>query len=148
MKDGVGWTVVGWLRKRFSSIAFSMQKAYWRLVTAKPSIFVTAVLVVAASLFLLGGGVYDLLEKPLLAIVAAGGRIITYYPYALNEQFLIESIIVMILYAIGVVGFLLTYQSTKYAYRSRQAYRLLLVGCVLVVIAYIFIETSLLARWA
>ena len=124
-----------------------MQKAYWKAVTAKPSMFVTAVLAVAASLFLLGGGIYDLMEKPLLAIVATGGRIITYYPYALNEQFLIESIIVMVIYAIGVVGFLMTYQSTKYAYRSRQAYRLLLVGCVLVVIAYIFIEQSLLARW-
>ncbi|MFQ5836593.1 MAG: hypothetical protein ACE5HG_01945 [Candidatus Bathyarchaeia archaeon] len=136
------------LRRRISSLAFSMQKAYWKIVTAKPSIFVTAVLVVAASLFLLGGGVYDILEKPLLAIVAAGGRIITYYPFALNEQFLVESIIVMVLYAIGVVGFLLTYQSTKYAYRSRQAYRLLLVGCVLIVVAYILIERSLLARFA
>ena len=135
------------LRRSFSSLAFSMQKAYWKMVTAKPSIFVTAVLVVAASLFLLGGGVYDILEKPLFAIVASGGRIITYYPYALNEQFLVESIIVMVIYAIGVVGFLLTYQSTKYAYSSRQAYRLLLVGCVLIVVAYIFIERSLLARW-
>ena len=134
-------------RRRFSSLAFSMQKAYWKMVTAKPSTFVTAVLVVAASLFLLGGGIYDLLEKPLFLIVAAGGRIVTYYPYALNEQFLVESIIVMVIYALGVVGFLLAYQSTKYAYRSRQAYRLLLVGCVLVVIAYIFIERSLLARW-
>ena len=136
-----------WLRKRFSSLTFSMQKTYWKVVTAKPSLFVTAVLAVAASLFLLGGGIYDLMEKPLLAIVATGGRIITYYPYALNEQFLMESIIVMVVYAIGFVGFLMMYQSTKYAYRSRQAYRLLLVGCVLVIIAYIFIEQSLLARW-
>jgi len=139
--------MVRWFRRRFSSLAFSMQKAYWKIVTAKPSIFVTAVLAVAASLFLLGGGVYDLLEKPLLAIVAAGGRIITYYPYSINEQFLVESILIMIGLAIGVVGLLLTYQSTKYAYRSRQAYRLLLVGCVMIIIAYIFIESSLLSRW-
>lgn len=135
------------LRRRISSLAFSMQKAYWKIVTAKPSILVTAVLVVAASLFLLGGGIYDILEKPLFAIVESGGRIITYYPYALNEQFLVESIIVMVIYTIGVTGFLLTYQSTRYAYRPRQAYRLLLVGCVLVVIAYILIERSLIARW-
>lgn len=135
------------LRRRISSLAFSMQKAYWKIVTAKPSIFVTAVLVVAASLFLLGGGIYDILEKPLFAIVTAGGRIITIYPYQLNEQFLVESIIVMVIYTIGVTGFLLTYQSTKYAYRPRQAYRLLLVGCVLLVIAYILIERSLLARF-
>ena len=136
-----------WFRRRFSSLAFSMQKAYWKIVTARPSIFVTAVLVVAASLFLLGGGIYDILEKPLFAIVSAGGRIITYYPYRLNDQFLAESISVMVFYAIGVVGFLLTYQSTKYAYRPRQAYRLLLVGCVLAVVAYILIERALLARW-
>ena len=136
-----------WLRRRFSSLAFSMQKAYWKIVTAKPSTFVTAVLVVAASLFLLGGGIYDILEKPLFAIVSAGGRIITYYPYRLNDQLLAESISVMVFYAIGVVGFLLTYQSTKYAYSPRQAYRLLLVGCVLAVVAYILIERALLARW-
>ncbi len=135
------------LRRRFSSLPFSIQKVYWKIVTAKPSIFVTAVLVVAASVFLLGGGIYDILERPLLAIVAAGGRIITFYPFAINDQFLVESMIVMVVYSIGVVGFLLMYQSTKYAYRSRQAYRLLLVGCALVVIAYIFIERFLLARF-
>jgi hypothetical protein len=139
--------MAGGFRRRLSSLNFSLQRVYWKIVTAKPSTFATAVIVVAASLFLLGGGIYDLMEKPLLLIVAAGGRIITYYPYALNEQFLVESVIVMIIYTLAVVGFLISYQSTKYAYRSRQAYRLLLVGCVLVVIAYIFIERSLLARW-
>lgn len=124
-----------------------MQKAYWKIVTAKPSIFVIATIVVAGSIFLLGGGIYDILEKPLTAIVAAGGRIIVVYPYALNEQFLVESIIVMTLYAIGVVGFFLTYQSTKYAYRPRQAFILLLMGCVLIITAYLLMENTLLARW-
>lgn len=124
-----------------------MQKAYWKIMTAKPSIFVIATIVVAGSIFLLGGGVYDLLEKPLVAIVATGGRIIVVYPFALNEQFLVESIIVMALYAIGVVGFLLTYQSTRYAYRPRQAFILLLVGCVLIITAYLLMENTLLARW-
>jgi len=136
------------IRRRISSLAFFMQKAYWKIVTAKPSIFVVAVIVVAASIFLLGGGIYDILEKPLVAIIASGGRIIAFYPYALNEQFLGESIIVMITYTIGVVGLLLTYQSTKYAYRPRQAFIMLLMGCVLVVVAYFMIERSLLARWA
>lgn len=135
------------IKRRLSSLAFFTQKAYWKIVTAKPSIFAIAALVVAASIFLLGGGIYDLLEKPLIAIVATGGRIIVFYPYALNEQFLMESIIVMTYYALGVFGFILTYQSTKYVYRPRQAFILLLVGCVLIVAAYIFVEQSLLARW-
>jgi len=139
--------MIKWFKRRISSLAFFMQKAYWKIITAKPSMFVTAVIVLAATVFLLGGGVYDILEKPLVAIVQSGGRIIVYYPYTLNEQFLMESIVVMIGYAIGIVGFLLTYQSTKYAYSPRQAYILLLVGCVLVITAYIFIELSLIARW-
>ena len=139
--------MASWIKRRISSLTFFMQKAYWKIVTAKPSIFVIAVVVFAASVFLLGGGVYDLLEKPLVAVVQTGGRIIVFYPYAINEQLLLESIVVMTGYAIGVVGFLLTYQSTKYAYRPRQAYMLLLVGCVLIITAYIFIERSLLARW-
>ncbi len=135
------------IKRRISSLSFFMQKAYWKIVTAKPSIFVIATIVVAGSIFLLGGGIYDILEKPLTAIVAAGGRIIVVYPYALNEQFLVESIIVMTLYAIGVVGFFLTYQSTKYAYRPRQAFILLLMGCVLIITAYLLMENTLLARW-
>jgi len=140
--------MIRWFKRRISSFAFFMQKAYWKIITAKPSIFAVAVMAVAACIFMLGGGIYDLLEKPLVAIIATGGRIIVYYPYTISEQFLMESIVVMTGYAIGVVGFLLTYQSTKYAYRPRQAYILLLVGCVLVITAYIFIERSLLARWA
>jgi len=135
------------IKRRISSFSFFMQKAYWKIMTAKPSIFFVAAIVVAGSIFLLGGGIYDLLEKPLMAIVASGGRIIVVYPYALNEQFLVESIIVMALYAIGVVGFFLTYQSTRYAYRPRQAIILLLVGCVLIVTAYLLMENTLLARW-
>jgi len=136
------------MKKRISSLSFFMQKAYWKIMTAEPSILVIATLAVAASIFLLGGGIYDFLEKPLLAIVASGGRLIVVYPYALNEQFLVESIIVMALYAIGVAGFFLTYQSTKYAYRPRQAFILLLVGFFLIIAAYLLIENTLLARWS
>ena len=139
--------MASWIKRRTTSLVFFMQKAYWKIVTTKPSIFVIAVLAVAASIFLLGGGVYDLLEKPLLAIIQTSGRIVVYYPYALNEQFLVESAIIMITYAIGFVGLILTYQSTKYVYRPRQAYILLLVGCILIIISYIFTEQSLLARW-
>lgn len=135
------------IKRRISSLSFFIQKAYWKIMTAKPSIFVIATIVVAGSIFLLGGGIYDILEKPLTAIVAAGGRIIVVYPGALNEQFLVESIIVMTLYAIGVAGFFLTYQSTKYAYRPRQAFILLLMGCILIITAYILMENTLLARW-
>ncbi len=131
--------------KRISGLAFSLQKTYERILTAKPSLFVVGILVVGASLFLLGGGIYDVLIKPIVAIVASGGRIISFYPYGITEQLLLESVIIMVFYAMGFAGFLIAYRSTKYASNPRQAYRFLLVGIVLLLIAYVLVEQNLLA---
>ena len=133
--------------KRNSDLAFSLQKTYERILTAKPSLFVVGILVVGASLFLLGGGIYDLLIQPIVAIVASGGRIISFYPYGITEQLLLESVIIMVFYAMGFAGFLIAYRSTKYAYSPRQAYRFLLVGCILLLISYVLVEQNLLANF-
>jgi len=123
-----------------------LQRAYWKIVTAKPSLLIFAVVIIAASIFMLGGGVYDILEKPFFAFFIEG-RFIGVYPYSLNEQLLAESIFVMLVYAIGAGGILLTYQSTKYAYRPRQAFMFLLIGIVFIIVAYICVEYAFLARW-
>jgi len=133
-------------RKQAISLTHFMQKTYWKIVTIKPSLLLIAVTVTAASIFFLGGGVYDLLEQPAFAIFIQG-RMYPVYPYSLSEQFLGESMFVMILYGVGTAGLLLTYQSTKYAYRPRQAFMLLMMGVVLIVIAYILVEYAFVARW-
>ena len=133
--------------KKMSSLAFSLQKTYERLLTAKPSLFVVAILAVGASLFLLAGGIYDILIQPIVAIVASGGRIISFYPYGITEQLLLESVIIMVFYAMGFTGFIIAYRSTKYASNPRQAYRFLLVGCVLLLIAYVLVEQNLLSSF-
>jgi len=135
------------VKRNFASLSYILQRTYWKIVTAKPSVLVFAVAVVAASIFLLGGGIYDILEKPYFAIFLEGGRFIGVYPYSLNEQLLAESIFVMLIYAIGAGGFLLTYQSTKYAYRPRQAFMFLLIGVIFIIVAYIAVEYAFLARW-
>lgn len=127
------------IRRKLESLAFYMRKAYSKIVTAKPSMRVIAVVAVSFSIFLLGGGVYDILEKPLTAIPFQG-RWIFYYPYTVHEQSVLDSLIAMLLYAIGATGFWLTYQSTKYAYKPRQAFIFLLIGATFIVIAYLYIE--------
>ena len=127
------------IRKKLADFAFYIQRAYGKMVTAKPSMLVITVVAVAFSIFLLGGGVYDILEKPLLAIPLSG-RWIFYYPYTVHEQSVLDSLIAMLLYAIGATGFWLTYQSTKYAYKPRQAFIFLLIGATFIVIAYLYIE--------
>ena len=135
-----------WFSKQISSFAFSLQKTYERIITAKPSLFRVGVSAVAVSFFLLSGGIYDVLIKPIVAYFASGGQMLVFYP-SLTDQFLLESIIIMVFYAIGFAGFLIAYRSTKYAYKPRQAYRFLLVGCVLLIIGYVLIENGLMSKF-
>jgi hypothetical protein len=130
------------IQRRFASLVFDMQKAYRKILALKPSWTIIALIGVAASVFLLGGGVYDLIEKPFALLPGAtSGSWIFYYPRELNAQSLNESIIVMFLYAIGFAGFAAIYQSTKYAHKPRQAFTWLLVGAILAILAYYGCET-------
>lgn len=126
-------------RKGASSLSYHLQKTYWKLVTLKPSTFLLATLAIATSIFLLGGGIYDILEQPVVAFIS-GGRIIPYYPQALNEQLLGESVAAMILYSLGITGLILMYRSTKYAYNPREAYTTLLIGLLLLLIGWMLVE--------
>jgi len=132
------------IEKWFTSLGFALRKAYWKILTAKPSIAIVAILVVAFSVFLLAGGIYDILEKP-LSVLPYGRGVLFFYP-GLQGQFFNESVAVMIAYAMGVAGILLIYQSTKYVYKPRQAFIMLLSGVVLILIAYIYIEGSIFGK--
>lgn len=131
--------------RRFESLTFSMRKTYQKLVTAKPSFYLLAVIVAATGIFLLGGGVYDLLVQPLLA-VPLQGRWIFYYPYTVHDQTPAESVTAMIMFAIGFIGLLMTYQSTRYAYKPRSAFMWLLTGVMLIIVAYIYTEFIIVAK--
>jgi hypothetical protein len=129
-----------------SSLRHYLQKTYWRITTYRPSPWAIALIVLAFAIFLLGGGVYDLLEQssiPIAIFSSSGGAgsFIFLYPYpSINDQFIAESILIMILYGIGIIGLLITYQSTKYAYKPRQAYIMLLAGLFFTLIAYAMLE--------
>ena len=94
---------------------------------------------IATSIFLLGGGIYDIVEQPIIAFMS-GGRIIPYYPEELNEQLVGESVATMILYFLGIMGLILTYQSTKYAYNPREAYTMMIIGLLLFAIGWVLVE--------
>jgi hypothetical protein len=136
------------MKRRFSSFSYYAQKIYWKAMTARPSTFLVSTVLIAFSVFLLGGGIYNVLEKPLVAIVLSGGRPLFYMPGSLNQQLIAESIYIMILYTIGIVGFVFVYRSTKYVYKPRQAFMFLLLGTIFVIVAYIAIEFLFLARFS
>ncbi|MEM2439869.1 MAG: hypothetical protein QW493_01455 [Candidatus Bathyarchaeia archaeon] len=121
-----------------SSMSYSLRKFYRQLSVVKPSNVVLAAIVIAVAIFLFGGGLYLIIVKPYPAVYY-GGRFLFVYPQ-LSEQWVSDSLIAMTLFAFGVVGLLLIYQSTKYAYNPRQAYLVFMVGAALLLIAYISVE--------
>jgi len=101
--------------------------------------------IVASTVFFLSGGVYVLLAEPPI-VIPTQRRIIFFYPYTIYEQVVVETFTVMSSYIMGFFGVFLMYQSTKYAYKPRQAYILLLSGVVLLLVAYIVIENLLWSK--
>jgi hypothetical protein len=128
-------------KKKISSLSYSLNKFYGRISTTKPSTLILSTLAISITIFLFGGGLYNIIMKPLPAVYY-GGRFIFLYPQ-LSEQFISDSIVVTILYSLGIIGLILMYQSTKYAYKPRQAYMTIMVGAALLFIAYIFLEASI-----
>jgi len=127
------------VKRRISSLSYSINRFYRKISTTKPSTMVLSAIVIAAAIFLFGGGIYDLVNRPLPSAYVSS-RFIFLYPQ-LSEQFMTDSIIAMTLYSLGIIGAIAIYQSTKYAYKPRQAYLMFLIGAVFLIMAYIFLET-------
>ena len=81
------------------------------MTTAKPSILFVTSVIVASTVFFLGGGIYDLLAEPIIAF-PSGRRILFFYPYSVHEQAVLESLLVMISYVMGFLGVFLIYQGS------------------------------------
>ncbi len=96
-------------------------------VSVKPPAIVTIVLLIAISIFLLAGGVYNIMMSP--PIIG--------YSYGLQDQSWFESIVAIILFAVGFAGVFVSYKSTRYAYKPRQAAMLLLIGVALLLTSFI-----------
>jgi len=129
------------VKKKVSSMSYSFNKIYRKIYTTKPSNFILSLIVIAIAIFLFGGGLYDLIMQP-YAAPYSGGNFIFVDP-RLSEQFLSDSIVSIILFSFGTIGLLTIYQSTKYAYKPRQAYMLFMAGAVLLFLAYAFLEVIL-----
>jgi len=129
------------VKKGATSISFSLNKLYRRLSTTRLSNIAVAIMSMAFAIFLFGGGLYDIIMRPLPAAYY-GGQFIILYPQ-LSEQFIADSMISVVLYVLGVFGLLAIYQSTKYAYKPRQAYMTMIVGVVLFFLSYLFLEVAI-----
>ncbi|MGD0159975.1 MAG: hypothetical protein ABSB89_06720 [Candidatus Bathyarchaeia archaeon] len=129
------------VKRRVSSLSFSVNRLYRTIINAKPSNLLIPILAVGFAVFLFAGGIYDLIQKP-LAAVYYNNAFLFLNPY-LTEQFISDSVLAAIIYSMGVIGLIVVYQSTRYIYKPRQAYMMLIIGLALAFMAYIFLELAI-----
>ena len=129
------------VKRRVSSLSFSVNRLYRAITTAKPSNLLIPTLAIAFAVFLFAGGLYDLIERPAPAIFY-NSKFYFLNPY-LSQQFVSDSIVAAIIYYLGLIGLIVLYQSTKYVYKPRQAYMMLIIGLALMLMAYIFLEATI-----
>ena len=129
------------LKKRSSDVSFSLGRWFRRISTTTPTALILTVVGVAYSVFLCAGGLYTLITKPAPAYISSSSFIFL-YP-SISGQFVSDTIIAFILYAFGFFGLFAIYQSTKSAYKPRQAYMLLIIGVTFLLLSYIFLEGAI-----
>jgi hypothetical protein len=133
------------VKRKTASASFSLSRWFRKLSSSKPSSMTFIIIVVAFTVFLFGGGLFTIIEQPPIAIYTQQGRFLFLYP-DINGQFVMDTFMSGMLYALGLVGLLLMYRSTKNAFKPRQAYMGMIVGVSLILLAYIFLEGSILAK--
>ena len=129
------------IKKSSSSISFSLSRWFRKISTTAPSTFVVTAVGISYAMFLFGGGLYTIVNRPLPSVYYSG-RFLFLSP-GVSEQFISDTVISVILYALGFIGLLAIYQSTKSAYKPRQAYMMLVIGVAFLLLAYIFLEGSI-----
>ncbi|NVM19735.1 MAG: hypothetical protein HWN80_18685 [Candidatus Lokiarchaeota archaeon] len=95
-----------------------------------------AVIAVYIILFLLQTGIVYLIFREVPALGSdQSGQPLFLYP-DINESFIIEGIVASIFIFLCSIGFILLYQASKYVYNKNIAIRYLVVGIILILIAF------------
>ena len=145
------------LRIRLRKLPWKLQRAFTNLGYSvrifrapatrrmKPSTTLSLIIVLGFVGFILAGGIYDILERPISLLPTAGG----YSPVirgTLGQQTLNESLIAGFLYMLGLAGLYMLLRSTRFAYRPRNAYILLILGTLTVMIVVLYSNTLITSK--
>ena len=101
------------------------------------SIVVIAIYII---LFLLQTGiVYIIYREPVAVGANTDGDPMLLYP-DIHEAFIIESIVASIFIFLCSIGFVLLYQASKYVYNKKTAVKILFIGIILIIIAFVALQ--------
>ena len=120
------------LKKSSESMSFSLSRWFRKFSRNAPTAFIITAVGIFYAVFLFGGGLYTLINHPQPSAYVN-----------ISSQFISDTLISVTLYVLGFFGLLAIYQSTKSAYKPRQAYMLLIVGVALLLLSYVFLEGAI-----
>ena len=129
------------LKKSSSEMSFSLSRWFRKLTTNTPTAFIVTLIGISYAVFLFSGGLYTLINHPQPSAYV-NNQFYFLYP-DIGSQFVADTLIAITLYALGFVGLLFIYQSSKSAYKPRQAYMMMVIGVTFVLLAYVFLEGSI-----
>ncbi len=132
-----GFRNIGWKTKRFfTNLGYKLR--FFRAPSARavrPSLQFITLAVIAVATFILAGGIYDILERPASILPRARSGYTFIAQGSINIQTLNESLLAALLYVMGLSSLYMLLRSTRYAYRPRNAYLLLILGTFTSIIA-------------
>ena len=99
----------------------------------KVSTRLIAITAVIISIFLMGGGIYDLLSNPPSILPGPGGSWIAIHPM-IGEQTINESFVNMILNILIFIGMILALKSSQVAYDSKKANMMLILSLLFILL--------------
>ncbi len=105
---------------------------------------VLALVLILISIFILGGGMYDVIMRPLILLPTSTTT--QFFYFGLRDQSLTESLVFMVLLTIGVSGLYLSSRSSKLIYRPREASIMLFIGVALIITAFLCCEYILILK--
>jgi hypothetical protein len=105
---------------------------------------VVALVLILISIFILGGGMYDVIIQPLILLPTSTTT--QFFYFGLRNQSLTESLVFMVLLTIGISGLYLSFRSSKLIYRPREASIMLFIGIALIITAFLCCEYILILK--
>lgn len=131
------------IKKSSEDISFSLSRWFRKMSTNAPITLLVTFVGLSYAVFLFGGGLFTLINQPIPSYYnGQTGQFYFLYP-DISNQFGADTLISAVLYALGFIGLLTIYQSSKSAYKPRQAYMMLIIGVSFLLLAYIFLESAI-----
>ena len=132
------------IQRAMGNLGYSMRIFRRPTARRKPSTTLLLILVLGFMGFILAGGIYDILEHPISLLPTTTGYSVL-IKGTLGQQTLNESLIAAFLYMLGLGGLYMLLRSTRFAYRPRNAYLLLILG-TLTVLLVVFYSNALITQ--